>query len=251
MAKKKGAKALFEVINDRSKSKPPGGPGWFGRARAAFSQARAQADPSRQDALAAQAAAPPPPASGAVGSDEPMVSVQDGRVRISLNQVSAVVAVLGFLLVMAGAFYFGRQVGMGGHKGPAAAALPTLAATDKPGSGNAPGKAGVSAGRDQAVGAAIADEGKRKKGMYYLVVQGGIRDQQDAKGIIEYLADNDIPASPVRDATNKWKVLADKPFSRQDSKDLQDYKSRIGSLGKDYMRKHGYDFRDCYTQLEK
>ena len=124
MAKKKGAKALFEVINDRGKSKKPlGVPGWFDRARAAFTSARAQAEQPAQAAQAAYAApAPPPqPAAWTAPANEPMVSMQDGRVRISLNQVSAVVAVLGFLLVMSGAFYFGRQVGLG-HKDSAAAA---------------------------------------------------------------------------------------------------------------------------------
>jgi hypothetical protein len=256
MAKKKGAKALFEVINDRGKSKPLGVPGWFDRARAAFSGARAQADLPGQDAPAAHAApAPPPsPAAWAGPTNEPMVSMQDGRVRISLNQVSAVVSVLGFLLVMSGAFYFGRQMGMGHKDLPSvasAAQSPVPATPDKPAGGNAPGKATASARSNQAVGAAIADEGKRKKGLYYLVIQGGIRDQQDARTMIDFLADNDVAASAVRDSTNRWKVLADKAFSRADGKDVQDYKTRIGQLGKDYMRKHPYDFRDCYPQMEK
>jgi hypothetical protein len=253
MAKRKGAKALFEVINDRGKAKPLGVPGWFDRARAAFNSARAQAELPAQDAPAAQAApAPPPPPARVASDEEPMVAMRDGRVCISLNQVSAVVSVLGFLLVMSGAFYFGRQMGLG-HKDSVAAATmaQNLAAADKPGTGNAPAKATASTRSNQAVGAAIADEGKRKKGLYYLVVQGGIRDQQDARTMIEFLADNDVSASAVRDATNKWKVLADKPFSHSDGKDVQDFKNRISSLGKDYMRKHPYDFRECYPQMEK
>jgi hypothetical protein len=254
VARKKDAKALFEVMAE-AKRKGLGMPGWFARQKPAAAPGEAapgspdqaatpasSATPPGQAAQAgAEAAAQPPSPYTWSGPGEPLVSLADGRVRISLNKVSAIVAVAALAVIVAGAFFVGRRVGRS-SSGNVAAAL-----DEKPAPLPVEGQRLLPNENDPP-----PQEAPRKKGMWYLVIQDGILDLPKAKDIQAFLKDNQVDSTIVRRQTNKWMVLGLKDFESRESPEAEAYQARIGKLGLEYGRKtKQFNFRGCYFEKEK
>jgi len=258
VAKKKNTKALFEVIA----STPGKGegrlgvPGWFGQpARQGAGAGEGTTGPA-PNAPAEERSAPPVAAvtgaSRTVG--EAVLSVSGGRLRISLNQVSAVVAVLVLILLPAAAFMLGRRTapraaGMTRVGGPKAGGLPRGnipaarrtdlqrllptpgAAQRRPSTGTHPGM--------------VPDNYPRKKGCNYLVIQGNIASYEKARQIKRFLWENGIDATihgPSR--SGRYKVKDTRPFSNLRSpatrRAIWEYVSLIESLGKQFERRYNF-----------
>lgn len=241
MARKKKGKSLLEVIGtDPSKGdRSLGVPSWFNKADDQPVGGTTGPDRTEQDM--------PKPA------DEPVMSVSGGRLRVSLNQVSAIVLFLAIILLGAGAFFLGRRTA---PKTPAPA---HGAATGGSDSGRPGGKhpsvvpvPGSDAGGDatnRRTSGMVSDDATRKKGYSYLVIQGDVQTYEQAQGIKRFLYANSIDATVHKSRhTGKYKVTDMRGFrnihSAQTKAAINKYVEQIERLGDEYLRRGGrYGFK--------
>jgi hypothetical protein len=253
--KKKNAMALFEAIS-KSKAKRSEDmtvPAWIGRGQAAPPSAAAgQAGlPAAVGApnvgvppAGAPPAAPPPlpgersaaPACGQApwpaGADTPEPS-QD-VVTLSMTRKAAVLIVLGMVLVVAGSFILGRQVGKWSGSGPANA-----------GNANNVTGAGAAMGEPKPVPPANADFVPNK---YYLVIEElsgySDKDKADAASIVEFCTQHGEPAKMVQFTAGGTKkpraaVLSLKPHDTGDRDDAVKAEAQaVENMGKQYFKLH-------------
>ena len=244
MSKKKAGKALFEVLgvgSDKGK-KPLGVPGWFGPTQPA--QPRPQPD-AREPVRPVSERAEAPPAGKA---KEPIASIRGGRLRICLNQVSAVVLFAGLIVLLLAAYQIGRYSMrlIGKPRGPApttpagpvrrGSLLPVPALPSSPGGQG--GQAGM-----------LPDNPPRKKGYSYLVIQGGVPTRQEAMDIRKFLYNKGLNTTIDRMRhTQKYMIWDMRGFKdiRQISvqREIAEYVGQIERLGRAYLAAGGkYDFR--------
>ena len=239
MSKRKKSKALFEVIGagssrSRKPPKPAEVPDGFGRT-----------SPPVRKPLTSGASRT------ALGAEdrEPVVSLTRGRLRVSLNQVSATVFVGGLLALLVLAFLVGYRLGPGKGATP----LPPERSgpgTDGGGIGGPDGSRGDDGQRSR------APDG-RKKGLYYLVVQNIVWSRAEAEEIKKYLAGSRVMDGPVMvtiermPATTGWRIRDTRTFESPGSPQANAYKKGIEALGRVYRNRGGkYDFHACSFMRE-
>lgn len=259
VVRKKNAKALFEVITSAARrGRPLGVPGWFGQPKATAPAISPSApEPSRLPASPGPAVGVPPagprqmPRSARAG--EPALTVSGGRVRVSLNQVSATVAAIVAVVVVVTAFVMGRLT------------APRLVESERPlpsgrqdvldlGSGH-PGVVPVPRppeGQGVRPVGMVPDDAVREKGASYLVIQGGINTRPEAEDIKRFLHSKGVSATLHKGQTNRYLVKDMRPWrdvgSRQTRADLEQYIKRMEQLGSEYLRQGGdYDFRQNHN----
>ncbi len=254
MARKKNAKSLFEVISRDAAKSAEGGkqslgvPGWFGRGGQA---PPAAPEPPPLPATARQPAEPPPAEAG-----EPIVSVAGGRLRISLNQVSAAVLVLGLILLLVGVFLLGRRTASSAPAAPQPA--PPPAGREAPGERQTGGipplpHPPLTAQSPEDEAEATSTGPARQKGHWYLVIQVGILNKAQAEAIQDYLKNKGVQTTVYRSRfySHKWTVKDLRGFTSGDSPEVTAYKKWIEKLGQEYADKGGlYDFKGCYPSPE-
>jgi hypothetical protein len=241
--KKKNAMALFEAIS-KSKAKRSEDmtvPGWIGKNQAAPASAAGQAGSPAADGAAPSAGAPamtaPPmpgervasPASGqrawSAGADsqEPSQDV----VTVSMTRKTAVLIVLGTVLLVVGILFVGVHLG---HRG-ATVANPAAA----PGLANA----------DQRAVPPPTDFVPNK---YYLVIEElegfSPKDQADAAGIADFCTKNGEPAKVVQFTAKGTKkpraaILSLRPHDTGKIDDAVKAEAQaVEDLGKQYFKLH-------------
>jgi hypothetical protein len=249
VARKKDAKSLFEVLSrDADKaakgSKTLGVPGWFGPVKPPA--------PPPQAAAPSQPVAPPPPPVRRVWG-EPVLSLAGGRVRISLNQVSAAVAVGGLLVLLALAFVIGRATAR-----PAGTA-PQMPGGVQPAGEDTTGRVVPVPGPGrQPPGPPLAGGATRQKGLCYLVIQSDAATRDDADDILRFLRDQRIATTVDRARDGKWTVRDLQGFADAKSQEADAYRARIEQLGREYERlarsqgrQRLYRFNGCFFNLEQ
>ena len=267
MSKKKDSKALFEVLGGQGKSKM-GVPGWFGQPGSVEPpkpEAPAPQPPPIPDepASAPEASLPAPrrvprvfshpkPAPGrrAAKPGDPMVSISGGRVRISLNQISAFVVAATLLLLLFGAFQWGRS--------SSAPAEPddgrTIKAPHNPDvltpGGRTPGVVPVPTGpaatsSDEFRGM-VPNDAKRTKGYSYWVIQGSVSTYDDAVAIKKFLYKEGVDATIHRmPAGPKFLVLDMTGYPSKNHPNADKRRTLLDNLGGRYkVLSHGsYSFK--------
>jgi hypothetical protein len=225
MTKRKDAIALFDLIS-KGKSERPAGlsvPSWF---------SKRPAPPPAPDAGQPDSAEPPPMPEPSPFSPtapyEPMLSVADNRVKISMNYATGGVVVAGLVVSLLFVFFLGRY------------SVRT--------SGPAPATSDAAGGRDTSYhpGAdpnAALNPGERVKGKYYLIIDRmkGMTDddKQDAVAIADYCQKCNYPCNVVKYGTQCYAVLSLKPFDSPGSREAMDYAKAIEDLGKKYKPPQG------------
>ena len=227
MARKKNAKALYEVIGAESiqAGRPPRVPGWVGPA----------GGPEDEQAP----------------DREPALSASDGRVRISLNQLSAAVLLVVLLGLLVTAFVWGRRVGVRAAKAAASAAgaagAPKVLPRPRP---------GPNVGTTQPSGM-VPENYQRRKGYSYLVIQDGLRGQAEGMDIKKFLYDNGINVTVHRSAVTPFYRVKDtrgfRNLSRPEIKAaLAQHRAQIERLGREYQRRGGrYAFLGSWLETEQ
>ncbi len=193
MAKRKKPAALFDVVSTQRdpQAEPVQVPNWAGQSAGGPS-----AGPAGR--MAGRPLKQPPGLGGGEGGDAPpLVQVHQGRLYVSLNTVGAMVAALGLVLLLVGAWALGHSsaqrdtpVGAGG--------LDRLASTERTGPFDA--------------NALQAQHKARTVGWLYLKVQPDVPNLQDALAIQEYLWNNGIDATVVPAGANRYDVVDLKGF---------------------------------------
>lgn len=261
MAKRKDAKSLFEVIKPGTGKgeKPLGVPGWFGQAKpVAGSPVRpgVVSLPDAADLNAAQAASAPggspvvwTPTSSPVAA-EPLLQVSGERLRISLNHVSAAVALLAVFCLIAGAFYLGKRAGAQGVR----------AAGQSVTRGN-PAEPAYSPARppDPANGLGNAPpvgNGERTKGYNYLIIASRIGTREKASEIQAFLLARGVETTiePMADKTFCIKdVVGFTDLNREPAASQVDQrKALLERIGKEYKKQGGNDdFSKPYLKKEE
>jgi len=257
VSKRKRGKSLYEVVSanaDKGEkaAKPLGVPGWFGRAGsgAPGDQAKARPGPGAPgspDRAGPQAQGGSRPVSALEPSR--VLSVVGGRLRISLNQVSALVVVVVLALLLAGAFLLGRRSARTPSAGPNAGneslterKLPVLPRQRQE--------------QTEQTEPAIVGEPVREKGLWYLVIQVGILKAEHARDIQQFLrqAPNGIETTVHRSKdTGKWMVRDLRGFKDKNSPEAIAYKKRVEQLGEQYFdpkRDRLYKFQGPYFSPE-
>lgn len=252
MAKRKDSKALFEVIKpgtgERS-GKPLGVPGWFGQAKP---QAPGQARTAGPSTAVPPTATPPPvprpitATSSPMSSQaaEPLLQVADGRLRVSLNNISAAVVVLGLACVIAGAFYLGKRSGAAGSQGQSGSQNGQVRPGDnagQPAPGNGNGGAPENVAGPQ-----------RVKGYNYLIVASRIGNQAEASAIRDFLHGKGVETTveQMQDGTFCVKDLTG--FRGQRDPKIEERKDAFAKLGAAYHAAGGsYNLSQPYLSLEK
>lgn len=251
MARKKGARSLFEVISrDTARTGKPtrtgrqslGVPGWFGRSE--------PAPPAGPQPQAAEAGKPRPPT-----PSEPIVSVAGRRLRISLNQVSAAVLALGVVLALCGAFYLGRRTAPAQTASPAAPPAGGQQSAGVQEAGGPPPLPRPVDLRPQKQTHTAPASLARKENYWYLVIQAGVLTQEQAEDIQAFLRQRGVQATIQRSQhMRKWIVRDLKGYSDRRSPEAVAYKAQVEELGKEYFRPGQgrlYDFLGCYYSLEQ
>lgn len=187
---------------------------------------------------------------------EPVISIVGGRLRISLNQVSAAVLGLAVVVVLLGSFVLGRRTapvpGEPAVVPPAPskqetterelASVPLLPA--QPQTPQQPPQPPTEPGLPA-----------RRKGYWYLVIQAGISTKAQADDIQSFLDDRGISSGVHRSQhTRKWMVRDLRGYADKRSKQAEAYKDGVEQLGKEYFqppRGRLYDFLGCYYSLEQ
>ena len=260
MARKKNAKSLFEVITANAAKghkadKSLGVPGWFGRAKSSQPSA-----PGPQAAAGAPTALPERPHVAPGPPAEPIFSIADGRLRISLSQTGAAVAALGLILLLFAAFFLGSR----SSRGPAQA-------QGAPSAGQAPARAGTPLLPPERQEAG-PEEGNqvpavRQKGLWYLVIQAAVWTRQDAENIRDFLREKKVEGKGIyatvhRSRDHRWWMVRDlRGFRDRKSKEALAYQAGVEALGDEYkkhLRKTSrskdaplYDFRQCWFTKEQ
>jgi len=231
MAKKSKSRAMFEVVSSgkRADRGDLSLPAWMAKPEKSASATRPQA-PARPGEGAQPAVTGSRP--GALGQAEPVLSLRQGRLRLSLNYVSCGVALLGLALLLAVIFALGR-----GSAGPARGeAAETGKAVSPPVEIRQAGPATI----PPAVGWI--------SGKYYLIVRamGGLTPQlrADAEHIARYCSNGGDDAAVIG-TDREYLVWSLVPFDSPDSEEARTYAAQIHELGKRYKKKFpdkGYDF---------
>jgi len=262
VSKKKDSKALFEVLGGQGKSKM-GVPGWFGqpgpgepaRPEAPAPQPppvpdgpvpSAVAEPPRTEAPVAPRRAPravaqarPAPAGRTTEPGDPMLSISGGRVRISLNQISAVVVAATLILLLFGAYQLGRSSAAPDDPGDGQ----TVKAPHKPDvlnpDGRPPGvvpvpRPPVTTPPDEFSGM-VPNDAKRKTGCSYWVIQGSVQTYDDAMAIKKFLYKQGVDATIHRmPAGPKFLVLDMTGFASKNHPDADKRRTLLDNLGSRY-----------------
>lgn len=249
VTRKKDGKSLFEVIGPGSgkSGKPLGVPSWFEKGEAPASPAppRPVSAPPKTKPMTSP---PPAPVLG-----EPILSVSGGRLRISLNQISAVVALLAIILLGVGAFLLGRWTSPNSPAGPQGRIRAphnrstTRLADNRPSVLPVPGP--DRNGHDRRLAGMVPNDASREKGFSYLVIQGGIQSLNEAENIKRFLYSQGIDATIHRMThTGMYMVKDMRGFrnlrSSQTRAAMGEYVAQIERLGRNYLSQGGrYDFK--------
>lgn len=221
MGKKKDSVALFEVISKSRQKRREAGlsvPGWMGRGVPG-------GEPPERAEGAGEVEMPGP-------LPEPVVSTAGGRLRLSLNYVTALVAVVGMVLLLVLAFWVGRW---SVHASAANATGPDAQTANLAGEQTLTPPGPVTPGR--------------VPGKYYLVIQGlqGMTQQKydDAKAIVEWLKTQDIAADigRYRGDPEQYIVWSLDKFDSSSSAEAKGFVETIEEFGQRYKAKGGYDFK--------
>ena len=221
MGKKKDSVALFEVISKSRQKRSEAGlsvPQWMGRG-VPVGEPPEPTDGPRKVELSS-----PRPA--------PMVSTEGGRLRLSLNYVSALVGIVAVALLMVLAFWIGRW----SVHAPAGGATDTGADT-----------ANIAGQLQKQFTPATPS---RVPGKYYLVIQGlqGMTQQklQDAEDIVRWLKGYET-AAEIRELAKykQYIVWSLQGFESSDSAEAMGFVETIELLGRRYKADKGgkYDFK--------
>ena len=242
MARKKDGKSLFEVMGTGASrsDKSLDVPSWFDRGGRAADEA----------SKASQPVSPRPVPAGPAGRREPILSVSAGRLIISLNQVSAVVAVLAIILLGVGAFFLGRWTSQNASASPGQIQAQYNPSATRPDAGpvNVLPKPDSPRPRPGSTGM-VRDDAQRQKGYSYLVIQGGIHTLKEARDIKRFLYDKGINATIHRMRHTGMYMVKDMDGfqnirSSQTRAAIAEYVAQIERLGKEYLRQGGrYDFK--------
>jgi len=220
VTKRKNSVALFEVIAKERQERREGRlnvPSWMGRPPAEGQQA---------------VAAPKRPTVEEPAPGEPIVSTSGGRLRLSLNYVSCLVAAGVLLILLLLAFWLGRAT-VGDSQ-----ASPTQASV------------GDARAEGDAAARVPAQQPTREPGKHYLVIQGmqGTSDanRRDADKIVNYLRDHDVEADVQKypGRPEQYIVWSFEGFDSPTSREALDYAKMIEVLGERYLREGGrYNFK--------
>lgn len=193
----------------------------------------------------------PPAAPGA--DDEPVCWVEAGRLHLSLNGLSCVLAVAGLILALSGSFMWGRRTGLGDAGGRGAAATDGIAdaaagAPDPSILGILPGRqrtadpdaAGRNAGgngrsREVTTDAVVEpDATGRKSGLNYLVAQNFRQARTHAEHAREFLREHGVDCSVER-VGGDWTVICFEGHEHltRNPAALR-HRARVAELGKQY-----------------
>lgn len=260
MTRKKDSVALFEVIAKDKDKYPKAGvsvPGWMGGAPQGpvAPSGPAASEPSAptvaQAPPAAMAAAPEAPPAA---SDEPMLSIVAGRLRLSLNYTVALVAAFGLIVVLFGAVALGRWTARGGKAaGDSGGNLAGIVDSGKANDGAEQAPAKKAEGRQKPLEARGPGKTEgppvvpaaRISGKYYLVIQmlpGGTTTElhKEAWKIRDFCVANGKPAD-VQEVSKNYMVWSLTPFDTPSPKDpkVQQYAQEIEDLGKKYVAQKG------------
>ena len=267
MSKKKGEKSLLEVLglHQDKKVSQLNVPDWIRRTEQTAAEEIARKGMMKEPLL--------PPAKGQISKvsqparttnlpekgEEKIISISNGRVNISLNQVSATVAAVVIILMIVMAFFLGKRMGT---KSSVRVAPSKDLKTDIPYrpdvSKISPKRPGVvpiprsssNAAEEKKTNLPIST--KRQKGLYYLVIQGGITSRAEAEDIRRFLYSKGINTTVERMSINKYKVKDLRGFknlrSPETRAELARYVEQIERLGREYLRQGGrYGFRQSKT----
>ena len=267
MSKKKGEKSLLEVLglHQDKKVSQLNVPDWIRRTEQTAAEEIARKGMMKEPLL--------PPAKGQISKvsqpahttnlpekgEEKIISISNGRVNISLNQVSATVAAVVIILMIVMAFFLGKRMGT---KSSVRVAPSKDLKTDIPYrpdvskiSSKRPGVVPIPRSSSNAAGEKKTNlpiSTKRQKGLYYLVIQGGITSRAEAEDIRRFLYSKGINTTVERMSINKYKVKDLRGFknlrSPETRAELARYVEQIERLGREYLRQGGrYGFRQSKT----
>jgi hypothetical protein len=243
MTKRKDAVALFDLINKgKTQQAKPGlnVPGWFSK-RAPAATAETLAPPAGDEPAAAPPPMPPPadqtPAFDPFqrqALSEPLFQAADGRVKISLNYITAGATALGIIVALVFFFYLGRWTGR-----RAVAPPPDGGVVAGGGQAHGPGVTpGVPAGPDSNVPAHAA----REHGKYYLIIDrmkgDSENDRLDALAAADYCKTNGYPCT-LGKSGNRWALVGIKGFDSYGSREAMEYAAAVEAIGKNYRAPPG------------
>ena len=250
MPRKKKTKALFELLDpDKAQSdKKLNVPGWFSKgAPAASAPPVAKEVPADGGAPALGAPSIKPPAPPKLRSGEPVVAIDDGRLRVSLGAVSGAAVALGALGLLLAGFAIGRASAPATVRATDNGDIPKPLLTPDVAGGVVPVPGGA------AVSPLPPDNAARRKGLWYLVIQGGIDadKRHQAEDIKRFLHANEVNATIHRTSTSKWLVKDLNGFKGEGSNRppssvaAKYHVGEIERLGRKYLRtpKGEYAFR--------
>lgn len=267
MSKKKGEKSLLEVLGLHRDYKVSqlNVPDWIRQTEQTAAEEIVRKGMIKEPLL--------PPAKGQIGKvsqparttnlpekgEKKIISISNGRVNISLNQVSATVAALVVILMIVVAFFLGKRVGTNSSVRVIPSKDTIKDVPYRPDvSKISPKRPGVlpvphsSNNATKAKSANLPISTKRQKGLYYLVIQGGITSKAEAEDIRRFLYSKGINTTIERMSINKYKVKDLRGFenlrSPETRAELARYVAQIERLGKEYQRQGGrYRFRQSKT----
>jgi hypothetical protein len=215
-------------------------PGWFSKRPSSAPDAAQEDSPAPSESQAAAQPSPsgpsplPEPSTFSPASAaEPMLTIADSRVKLSMNYVTCAAAILGMVALLALMYYVGRVSARPGAP----------LAGDGAGGSQTSGRPG---GGVEANSAPPASE--RVKGKYYLIIDHmqamTDKDFQDAEAVQEYCRKNNYPCDIVKLGTKCYAVWSLKAFDSPDSREAVDYAKAVEDLGKKYRPPSG---RSAYT----
>lgn len=270
LTKKKSGKALFEVITTYRQKHPGTGPlmpEWMRRREQPAGAVMPELTPvplEPQSATPPTAVKQPPPLIRPVRPvrqdrpeptlqplGEPMVNTTGGRLTLSLNYVTSVVAALGLVLLLVAAFLLGRMTA--GDR----AAKPTATAPAKPTTPGTPGRTNtqVTERTNPAAGLSAADLPADK---YYFLIQAMNADipeatqREEIDRIVRHCnratGGKAVPAARVLYVTTEgarmWLAIATQPFDGPEADDkVKDLQKKVEVLGKDPNNPTNYSFK--------
>lgn len=180
---------------------------------------------------------------------EPLMQVDEGRIRISMTRVGAMVALGAVLVLLVAAFAVGLTAGKSRSPAPRQQQLPP-----KAGNLHIGGTRIGSAHTDNDHGV-LVEAGTRTAGRYYLVfgkLDGtGDTDRVDASNIMALFGERGYPSQLVKinkkgDA-DRWAIWGRHGFENPDSTAGRQYANAVKRVGEEYFKKYGkYKFQNPY-----
>ena len=179
----------------------------------------------------------PEPAAKRTAPREAIISTDKGRLRLSLNYISCMVAASGLVVLLLVAFWLGRATAGTGAQTPR-------------------GGIGLPAGEGAPQEEAAREQPElpqRTAGMYYMVIQDLKGDdpekESEAERIAKFSTDNGEPAT-VNMYYGSILVWSLKPFNKEDTEGTRNHALLVEEIGKRYFERYRtYDFRQR-RQLE-